>query len=296
MSAEHVLICVSDNEFPEIFKKDLNKSFNSLQFKIVISEEKKNTYSFFSMAMVSGPTQSLNLLNAALMQLSVIYRIDIGLIPKNIFYAKKGLVIFDMDSTLITAEVIDEMASVHGVGEKVKLITAKAMNGELNFDQSLTERVSLLKGFHRGHMEKIMRGLQFTPGTPQFLQILRSLGVKTAIASGGFQYFAKNIQAQLNMDYVFANELEFLGDELTGNIKGPIINAQTKEKIVLDLAQKEGLGLEQVVAIGDGANDIPMLLKAGLGIAIHAKEKVQKSAHYRINFGPMTHALSFMNI
>jgi phosphoserine phosphatase len=296
MTAEYVLISVSDIEISESFKKDLGQALDRLQFKIVRYEDKKNTYSFISFVTLNGTIHSLNLLNESLVQLSAVYRIDIGLIPKNIFYAKKGLVIFDMDSTLITAEVIDEMASVHGVGEKVKLITAKAMNGELNFDQSLTERVSLLKGFHRRHMENIMRGLQFTPGTSQFLHILRSLGIKTAIASGGFQYFAKNIQAQLNMDYVFANELEFMGDELTGKIKGPIVNAQTKEKIVLDLAQLEGLSLEQVVAIGDGANDIPMLLKAGLGIAIHAKEKVQKSAHYRINFGPMTHALSFMNI
>ena len=214
---------------------------------------------------------------------------------KNIFDAKKGLVVFDMDSTLITAEVIDEMAIRHGVGDQVKLITARAMNGGLRFDQSLTERVALLKGFNRKHMEDILDKLVMTPGTPEFLKILNELGIKTAIASGGFQYFAKSVQEKLKIDYAFANDLEFEGELLTGKILMPIVNAEAKEKIIMDLAAKENLSLTQVVAIGDGANDIPMLLKAGLGIAIHAKEKVQKTANYRINFGPMTSALSFMN-
>ena len=295
MNSNYILACVSERPINEIFQLELEKiiSFNHL---IIFSKEFKTTSLshalYFDLELISTQKEILNL---DLMRLASIHRIDVELIPKSLFETKKKLAIFDMDSTLITSEVIDEMAIKHGIGDKVKIITTKAMNGELNFDQSLRERVSLLKGFHRRHMEDILQGLNLTPGTKEFLKILKRSGVKTAIASGGFKFFAKNIQSQLEMDYVFANDLEFDGDLLTGNVLGAIVNAEAKENIVIDLAKRENLSLEQVVAIGDGANDIPMLLKAGLGIAIHAKEKVQKSANYRINFGPMTHALSYMN-
>jgi phosphoserine phosphatase len=291
MSAEYVVVCVTDQVIPDNFRSEMKQILTHFKCHIQKSERKKKGLYYH----VESIQLDLVSLNTSLMNLSTVYKIDIALISKNLFTAKKGLVVFDMDSTLITAEVIDEMAMKHGVGDKVKLITAKAMNGEIIFDQSLTERVSLLKGFHRSHMEEIMDKLVFTPGTPEFLKILHELGIKTAIASGGFQYFAKNIQTTLKMDYVFANDLEFDGDILTGKISGKIVNAEAKEKIITDLAAKENLSLDQIVAIGDGANDIPMLLKAGLGIAIHAKEKVQKNAKYRINFGPMTSALCYMN-
>lgn len=291
MSAEYVIVCVSEQLISDAFRNEIKQVLTHFKCVIHKAERKKKGLYYY----LDGARFDLESLNASLIHLSAIHTVDIALIPKNIFLAKKGLVIFDMDSTLITAEVIDEMAAIHGVGEKVKDITARAMNGDLRFDQSLTERVALLKGFNRRHMETIMDKLTFTPGTPEFIKILQSFGIKTAIASGGFQYFAQNIQSKLKMDYVFANELEFDGDLLTGKILGPIVNAEAKEKIVIDLAAKENLSLDQVVAIGDGANDIPMLLKAGLGIAIHAKEKVQKNAKYRINYGPMTMALSYMN-
>jgi phosphoserine phosphatase len=274
---ENVIVCVTDQIIPDKFRSEIKTILTHFKCLIKKSERKKKGLYYH----IESVQLDLLSLNASLLNLSNVYKIDIALIPKKIFDAQKGLVIFDMDSTLITAEVIDEMAHRHGVGDKVKLITVRAMNGDLNFDQSLGERVNLLKGFHRKHMEDILDNLTFTPGTPEFIQILRSLGIKTAIASGGFYYFA--------------NDLEFEEDVLTGKVTGPIINAAAKEQIVIDLAAKENLTLDQVVAIGDGANDIPMLLKAGLGIAIHAKEKVQKNANYRINFGPMTSALSFMN-
>lgn len=291
MNSEYVVVCVSDQTIPEKFRSEIKQILS--HFKLVVQRiERKSKGLCYWVQTAQFDRESLN---ASFMNLSAVNKIDIAFIPKNIFNAKKGLVVFDMDSTLITAEVIDEMAIKHGIGEKVKLITSRAMNGEIKFDQSLTERVSLLKGFERRHMENIVDNLTFTPGTPELLAILKNLGIKTAIASGGFQYFARFVQEKLKIDYVFANELEFEGDLLTGNISGNIINAEAKEKIVIELAKKENLTLDQVVAIGDGANDIPMLLKAGLGIAIHAKEKVQKDAKYRINFGPMTSALSFMN-
>ncbi len=295
MNSNYILACVSERPIDDNFQLELEKIISSNKFIIFSKEFKSNGYGHSLFLDLDITLTTNEILNMDLMKLASLHRVDVGLIPKNVFESKKKLAIFDMDSTLITSEVIDEMAIRHGIGDKVKLITSRAMNGELNFDESLRERVSLLKGFHKRHMEDILQGLSFTPGTKEFLKILKRSGIKTAIASGGFKFFAKNIQMQLEMDYVFANDLEFEGDLLTGNVLGPIVNAQMKESIVIDLAKKENLSLEQVVAIGDGANDIPMLLKAGLGIAIHAKEKVQKNANYRINFGPMTHALSYMN-
>ena len=291
MNSEYVVVCVCEQNIPDLFRNELKQILTHFKFVTKKAERKKKGLYYH----VESQVLDLPSLNASLMNLASIHKIDIGCIPKTIFDAKKGLVVFDMDSTLITAEVIDEMAIRHGVGEQVKLITARAMNGELRFDQSLAERVALLKGFNRKHMEDILDKLVMTPGTPEFLKILNELGIKTAIASGGFQFFAKSVQEKLKIDYAFANDLEFEADQLTGKILMPIVNAEAKEKIIMDLAAKENLSLTQVVAIGDGANDIPMLLKAGLGIAIHAKEKVQKTANYRINFGPRTSALSFMN-
>ena len=291
MIAKHVLVCVSDGIIEDRFRTELKQILTHCKCLIKKSERKKKGFYYY----IESAQLDRESLNASLMNLSVIHKVDIGFIPKNIFEAKKGLVVFDMDSTLITAEVIDEMALRHGVGEEVKLITSKAMNGELRFDQSLTERVALLKGFNRKHMEDVLDGLSLTPGTQDFIDTLQKLNIKTAIASGGFKFFADHLQNKLKIDYTFANDLEFDNDLLTGKLLSPIVNAEMKEKILIDLANKENLTLDQVVAIGDGANDIPMLLKAGLGIAIHAKVKVQKDANYRINFGPMTSALSFMN-
>lgn len=283
---KYVVVCVSDQTIPAEFQKNLQKIFHVHKIQLLSSWDSNHLIE----------VEHLQPLNTDLMNLSALYKIDVGVIPEKLFRTPKKLVVFDMDSTLISAEVIDEMAMKHGVGDKVKLITARAMNGELNFDQSLSERVALLKGFNRSFMDEILKELTFTPGTQEFLATLNRLGIKSAIASGGFLYFARSIQSQLKMDYVFANELDFEDDRLTGKITGEIVNAKAKENIVMELARRENLTLDEIVAIGDGANDIPMLLKAGLGIAIHAKEKVQKSALYRINFGPMTHALRFMNL
>ena len=291
MINEYVVVCVSSQAIPESFEVAIRKIFHD--FKIEIQNIKRNqSLRYFT----QSSDLNLELLNSSLMYLSTLHQIDIAFMPKSLFETKKKLVVFDMDSTLITAEVIDEIALKHGVGDQVKLITLKAMNGELDFTQSLTERVALLKGFPEKYMVEILKNLTFTPGTQEFIQKLKLGGIKTAIASGGFEYFANDIKNKLQMDYVFANKLQFSSHILTGKVDGSIIDAKAKENIVVKLAQSENLNLDQVVAIGDGANDIPMLLKAGLGIAIHAKEKVQKSAKFRINFGPMTSALSYMNL
>jgi phosphoserine phosphatase len=295
MKFKYVVICVSTQNIQEDFKIELQKAFSDFKlscapFEIIQTQHAHRLKTEFGFNFFE-----IELFQQHLKKISVLFQIDIGLIPKNIFETPKKLVIFDMDSTLITAEVIDEMAQIHGVGEKIKLITSRAMNGEINFNQALKERMSLLKGFKRQQMDEILKNLRFTPGAEDFMLVLRKSGIKTVIASGGFEYFVRYVGEKLKIDEFFANQLDFQQDELTGDLIGPIVNAQRKEEIVCELARRENLTMDQVMAIGDGANDIPMLLKAGLGIAIHAKEKVQQATYYHINFGPMTHALSYMN-
>jgi phosphoserine phosphatase len=295
MIHEFVVVCVSQTALNENFKIELKKLFKDFNLPISKEAEKISTYSYNHLVYFSFDDLELKLFEISLIKLSSIFLIDTAIIPLHLFKTKKKLVVFDMDSTLITAEVIDEMAQSYGIGEKVKQITARAMNGELNFDESLKERVSLLKGFEQHRMNDIIKNLRFTPGAQELCQVLKSKGIKMAIASGGFNYFAEHVRKELQIDYLFANELEIQNNILTGKTTGQIVNAERKSQIIEELAQKEKISPEETVAIGDGANDIPMLLKAGLGIAIHAKDKVQKAANYRINFGPMTHALSFMN-
>jgi len=231
-----------------------------------------------------------------LMNLSSLHKVDMAFMRDNVFRFNKRLIVFDMDSTLIQAEVIDEMAKVWGIGEKVQAITERAMNGELNFDEALRERVSLLKGLPKDKMEEIFETLPLTPGAEKFIQVVKGLGFKTAIVSGGFKYFAESLRKKLNIDYAFANDLEWDGDKLSGKVKGQIVNAAQKAFILELLAQQEQIHLDQVVAVGDGANDLPMLAKAGLGIAFHAKEKVKREANHQMSFGPMTTILSFLGI
>lgn len=295
MRHEFILVCASQSKISYELKSEIRGTFNN--FNLITSQEieRDSVFSHNFLIYFSCDSFETEKIEIFFKKINANYHIDSAIIPKEIFNSKKKLVVFDMDSTLITAEVIDEMAQSHGVGEKVKLITSRAMNGELNFDESLRERVALLQGFNRNQMNEIISGLKFTPGTPELCRELKSRGVKMAIASGGFHQFAEHVQKQLQIDYLFANNLEIQNNILTGKTTGPIVNAEKKSQIIDDLAQIEKISLEEIVAIGDGANDIPMLLKAGLGIAVHAKEKVQQAAHYRINFGPMTHALSFMN-
>ena len=201
-----------------------------------------------------------------------------------------------MDSTLIQAEVIDEMAKVHGVGEKVISITERAMNGELDFNAALKERVALLKGMKVDKLEQILSKIELTNGTEQFIRTVKSLGYKVAVISGGFTYFTGAFKTKLGLDYAFANELEIENGELTGRVLGNIVNAEGKALLLNLISQQEQISLEQVVAIGDGANDLPMLAKAGLGIAFHAKEIVRKKAGHHMSHGPMTSILYFLGI
>ena len=209
--------------------------------------------------------------------------IDIAFQEDNIYRRNRRLVCFDMDSTLIQAEMIVELAKVAGVGDKVHEITESAMRGELDFKESFRQRIALLKGLDESVMKQIAYNMPITEGAAHLTGTLRKFGFKTAILSGGFTYFGRFLQHELDIDYVFANELEIVNGKLTGNYVGDIVDGQRKADLLKNLAFKEGIHLEQVIAVGDGANDLPMLNLAGLGIAFHAKPKVKENARQAIS-------------
>lgn len=208
---------------------------------------------------------------------------DIAIQIDDMYRRNRRLICFDMDSTLVQGEGIDELARAHGVVDQVAKITAAAMNGEVDFDESLRRRLRLLKGLKADVLQNIADSIPLTEGAERLVRTVKALGFKTAILSGGFTYFGRHAQRLLGIDYVHANELEIVNGELTGNVVGPIVNGQRKAALLKQIAEQEGIRLEQVIAVGDGANDLPMLNAAGLGIAFHAKPKVKESAEQQIS-------------
>lgn len=206
--------------------------------------------------------------------------VDIAFQHESIYRRNRRLFAFDMDSTLIQGEVIDELAKMAGVGDEVSKITEGAMRGDYGFDESFTRRVGLLKGLPAEQVYSLLDRIPLTPGAERLMRTLRLLGYKTAILSGGFNFFARNLQQRLGIDYVHSNELEIADGRVTGRVIPPIVNGERKAALLKEIAQKEGISLDQVVAVGDGANDIPMISLAGMGIAYRAKPRVrQKAAH-----------------
>ncbi|WP_338668438.1 phosphoserine phosphatase SerB [Pseudodesulfovibrio methanolicus] len=232
---------------------------------------------------VRGTPNDVAALRARFLEISSQMMVDIGFQEDNIFRRNRRLVAFDMDSTLIQAEVIDELAKEAGVGEQVAAITESAMRGELDFKQSLRKRLSLLEGLDESVLQKVADRLPMSEGAEKLISNLKNVGYKIAILSGGFTYFGEILRKRYGIDYVYANELEIQDGKLTGKAVGDIVDAQKKAELLQSIADQEGISLQQVIAVGDGANDLPMLNLAGLGIAFHAKPKVKQGARQAIS-------------
>jgi len=222
--------------------------------------------------------------------------IDIAVQEDGLFRRNRRLVCFDMDSTLISTEVIDELARLKGVGDEVSAVTERAMLGELDFKTSLRQRVALLEGLPESSLKQVADNLPMMEGVEHLFAVLKQLGYKTAILSGGFTYFGEVLQARFGVDYVYANELEIVNGKLTGQVIEPIVDAERKALLLKMLAKQENIVLDQVIAVGDGANDLAMLAVAGLGIAFHAKPIVKKNAEQAISHLGLDSILYLMGI
>jgi phosphoserine phosphatase len=222
-------------------------------------------------------------LKRALLAVASAGAFDVALQEESLIRRSKRLVVMDMDSTLIQIEVIDELARAHGVFEQVASITRRAMAGELDYDQSLRERVALLRGMDASVLHRLAENLPLTEGAETLVRVLKRVGYRTAVISGGFSVAAEALRKRLSIDFAWSNTLEIEGGKLTGKVVGPIVNAQRKAELLEQVAEREGIPLDQVIAIGDGANDLLMLQRAGHGIAFHAKPKLREAAHTSIS-------------
>ena len=267
-----------------ISEQNLNiDSIQRLTGRPMLIEDSPNSKSCVQLS-VRGTPLNLEDMKSTFMQLSDDLGFDISFQEDNMYRRSRRLICFDMDSTLIQTEVIDELAERAGMGKEVRAITEAAMRGELDFRESFIRRISQLRGLHVSVMEDIAKNLPYTEGLEYMMKTLKTMGFKTAILSGGFTYFGEYLKEKLGFDYVFANQLEVNSNGyLTGRHVGDIVDGQRKADLLKFLAQQEGVDVQQAVAVGDGANDLPMLTTAGLGIAFHAKPKVKANAKQSIS-------------
>ena len=278
-----------------IYEEGLNiDSIRRLTGRMPLNEDDRAQKSCIELS-VRGNLEDRGLLQKKLMNMSN-SPLDISLQKDDIYRRSRRLICFDMDSTLIETEVIDELAKRAGVGEKVAEITERAMRGEIDFCESFTERVALLKGLDVSVMEDIARNLPITEGLERLMTILKRVGYKTAILSGGFTYFGNYLKQRFGFDYVYANELEVENGKLTGRYVGEVVDGRRKAELLRLLCQFENIDIAQSVAVGDGANDLPMLNLAGLGIAFHAKPKVKATAEQSISTIGLDGILYFLGL
>lgn len=257
-------------------------SIKRLTGRVPLDEEKASVRSCIEFSVRGNPKNRVEM-QRSLMKLSSEMGMDFSLQLDNMYRRMRRLICFDMDSTLIQTECIDELAERAGVGEQVKAITERAMRGEIDFKESFTERVALLKGLDESVMKEIAENLPITEGVERLMFVLKHYGYKIAILSGGFTYFGEYLKRKFGIDYVYANELEIENGKLTGRYSGEIVDGKRKAELLRLLAQVEKVDIAQTIAVGDGANDLPMLSTAGLGIAFHAKPKVVENAEQSIN-------------
>lgn len=279
LTARHIAL-VSD----EIARQGLNiDAIQRLTGRMPLDEsETPQSKSCVEFSVRGNPRDTAEM-QRRLMQISNTDDFDISLQQDNVFRRCRRLICFDMDSTLIETEVIDELAMRAGVGDQVKAITESAMRGEIDFTESFKCRVALLKGLDESVMEDIADNLPVTEGVGRMMAVLKRTGFKTAILSGGFTYFGNRLKQKFGFDYVYANELEIVDGKLTGRYVGDIVDGKRKAELLKIIAQVENIDIAQTIAVGDGANDLPMLTTAGLGIAFHAKPKVKQTARQAIS-------------
>lgn len=278
-----------------VYEEGLNiDSIRRLTGRMPLNEDDRAQKSCIELS-VRGNLEDRGLLQKKLMNMSG-SRLDISLQKDDIYRRSRRLICFDMDSTLIETEVIDELAKRAGVGEKVAEITERAMRGEIDFCESFAERVALLKGLDVSVMEDIAHNLPITEGLERLMTILKRVGYKTAILSGGFTYFGNYLKQRFGFDYVYANELEVEDGKLTGRYVGEVVDGRRKAELLRLLCQFENIDIAQSVAVGDGANDLPMLNLAGLGIAFHAKPKVKATAEQSISTIGLDGILYFLGL
>ncbi|KAF0285392.1 phosphoserine phosphatase SerB [Spiribacter sp. 1M153] len=247
-----------------------------------LHDEREESRACLELSLRGEPSDA-DAMKAAFLSISREMDIDISFQEDNFYRRNRRLVVFDMDSTLIHEEVIDELAREAGVGDQVAAVTEAAMRGDIDFRDSLAQRVACLEGLDEAVLARVAERLTLTEGAERLMKTLQTLGYRTAVISGGFDFFGHHLQRRLDLDTVYANRLEIVDGRLTGQVAGPIVDGERKAQLLERLAGEMGIDLAQVIAVGDGANDLPMLRSAGLGIAFHAKPLVQKSARQAIS-------------